>query len=284
MSHQADPAINSECDRILNSMVAGCKSIRTTVITTSSLQLKDKCCANWRFNICVQSASGYSTIAKATGICSSDVYERKMGELSPNLAMNSVANLCANFDTQTCITSPMSNAWDSVKTNVQSVQSNLNVNQIANQIGKNWNQAMSSFGSMAKNLQDTISQQNIPARLREGASAIQSTIVGGTQQLSDAISGQGINRYSVVGNEGADDAVSLDSIVHSIIPDVEIVEKKPLESVDTPKVDSKSDPTKRFNFMDWFDSLHAGLIGSSNSEPIVPKITKQTEQRSNPYV
>jgi len=257
---------DASCDRILTSMSNGCKEIRHSLISPSSMDPKVVCCTNLRYNVCVQSVNGYGTIAKATRICPAAIYDATMVDLNGNIAMAGVKALCEKFDTQTCITEPLGNAWSSVKNTIQE-NTNVDIDKLGEQIGKNYQAAMSQIGTFANRIQDSIAKQDIPGRFREGASAITNSFQERTKQLGDMVSGQGVNRYSVVDADGkSQDSLSLDSIINSVVPDVEIVEKK----ADQPGQATASAPEgklpakRQFSFSDWFSSLTGG---SSNIQP-----------------
>ncbi|XP_027198466.2 uncharacterized protein LOC113792736 [Dermatophagoides pteronyssinus] len=135
---------NETCDRVLDSMIDSCKAIRTTLISLDSLDPKVACCKNARYDLCVQGVKAYITVARSTRICQESHYEEKLNGLESNIAMQAVKKLCENFDSKTCITDTVSNAWNSIS-------ETLNPTNLSETISKNFNGAMSSIGNFMKN-------------------------------------------------------------------------------------------------------------------------------------
>lgn len=291
---------DANCDRILNSMISGCKQIRSQLLTQKVGQTADPaiCCALFRYRMAVQSVRAYATIAKATRICAERAYDEPLNELETASVLAPYRDSCAAFNSQSCITEPAQAAWNSAVNTVQNTYSQLNVDQLGQQIGSNWNNAMSSLSNWANNFGGANGAGNsivngfgsIGSRLQEGATALQGQLTARTQQVADAVSGQGANRYSLVGDSNSankGDSLSLDSIIHSVVPDVEIVESKP--GSNGPVKATENAGGKRFSLTDWFGSMtqSMGLSGASGSSVAVSDDSEQNEEqvarRRNPY-
>ncbi len=248
------------CDRILTSMADGCGQIRDRLLQQDIAQPQQVCCTLFRYNMAVQSVRAYATIAKATRICAEAAYDEKVAALEAPAALAPYRTACAAFPTQNCITEPATNAWNSAVATVQNTYNQMNVDQLGAQLGSNWNNAMSSLSNWA----NTVGASSLGSRLQAGATALQGQLTARTQALADAVSGQGANRYSLVNGAGdgdgahkannQGDSLSLDSIIHSVVPEVEIVETKPGGEPAKPETTGTT-TGKRFSLMDWFGSM-----------------------------
>ncbi|XP_046914758.2 uncharacterized protein LOC124495425 [Dermatophagoides farinae] len=135
---------NQTCDKVLDSMIDSCKAIRSTLISMDSLDPKNACCKNARYDLCVQGVKAYVTVARSTRICQESHYEEKLNSLESNVAMQAVKKLCENFDTKTCITDTVTSAWSSIS-------ETLNPTNLSETISKNFNEAMNSINNFMKN-------------------------------------------------------------------------------------------------------------------------------------
>lgn len=181
---------------------------------------------NARYNICVQGVKGYVTVAKTTRICDESVYEKHVDSLTSNLAMEAVTKRCEKFDEKTCVTDTLSNVWSQIQSGGQ---------QLGDTISKNFNEAVDSLSTFAKNVGSQIQAQNITERLKESATTLQKSLTERGREFGDMVSGQSLNRYSLVDGDrtGAESSqsFSFNSFINSLVPSIEVVEKSRPEPV-----------------------------------------------------